>query len=85
MTYLKHLPVRYLKIDIEFVRDLAENPGSRRVVNGVVALAASFNHQTIAEGVEDDATFELLSDLGVDLAQGFGVGRPAPIRDAVPG
>jgi EAL domain-containing protein (putative c-di-GMP-specific phosphodiesterase class I) len=80
LTYLKHLPVRYLKIDMSFVRDLAENPRSRRVVNGVVALAASFNHETIAEGVEDPNTLQLLSELGVDLAQGFGVGEPAPIR-----
>jgi EAL domain-containing protein (putative c-di-GMP-specific phosphodiesterase class I) len=79
LTYLKHLPVRYLKIDMSFVRDLNENPRSRRVVNGVVALAASFNHQTIAEGVEDLWTLEQLSELGVDLAQGFGVGEPAPI------
>jgi EAL domain-containing protein (putative c-di-GMP-specific phosphodiesterase class I) len=79
LTYLKHLPVRYLKIDVDFVRDLAENPRSRSVVNGIVALAATLNHQTIAEGVESYATLDLLSELGVDLVQGFGVGEPAPI------
>jgi EAL domain-containing protein (putative c-di-GMP-specific phosphodiesterase class I) len=79
LTYLKHLPIRYLKIDMEFVHDIAENPRSRAVVAGIVALAAAFGQTTIAEGVEDAATLELLRELGVDLAQGFHVGRPAPI------
>jgi EAL domain-containing protein (putative c-di-GMP-specific phosphodiesterase class I) len=79
LTYLKHLPVRYLKIDVDFIRDLEHNPRSRRVVNGVVALAASLNHRTIAEGVEDVAVLDRLRTVGVDLAQGFAVGEPAPV------
>ena len=79
LTYLKHLPIRYLKIDIDFVRDLLVNERSRAVVSGVVALAAGFGQRTIAEGVEDAATLALLRELGVDLAQGFHLGRPAPI------
>jgi EAL domain-containing protein (putative c-di-GMP-specific phosphodiesterase class I) len=79
LTYLKHLPIRFLKIDMEFVRDLAENPRSRAVVSGIVALAAGFGQRTIAEGVEDAATLELLRELGVDLAQGFHIGMPAPV------
>lgn len=79
LTYLKHLPIRYLKIDMDFVRDLVENPRSRAVVSGIVALAAGFGQSTIAEGVEDAATLQLLAELGVDLAQGYHLGRPAPI------
>lgn len=79
LTYLKHLPIRYLKIDVDFVRDLVQNERSRAVVSGVVALAAGFGQQTIAEGVENAATLALLRELGVDLAQGFHIGRPAPI------
>jgi EAL domain-containing protein (putative c-di-GMP-specific phosphodiesterase class I) len=79
LTYLKHLPIRYLKIDVDFVRDLARNERSRAVVSGVVALAAGFGQLTVAEGVEDEATLELLRGLGVDFAQGFHIGMPAPI------
>jgi PAS domain S-box-containing protein len=78
LTYLKHLPLSYLKIDVDFVRDLLQNERSRAVVTGVVALANGFGLHTIAEGVEDAPTLSLLRELGVDLAQGFYIGRPAP-------
>ncbi len=78
LTYLKQLPVDYLKLDIEFVRDLASNSASRHVVQAVLELARNFELRTVAEGVEDARTFELLRELGVDFAQGFHIGRPAP-------
>jgi EAL domain-containing protein (putative c-di-GMP-specific phosphodiesterase class I) len=84
LTYLKFLPVRYLKIDMEFVRDLVENSRSRAVVSGIVGIAAGLGQRTIAEGVEDAATLELLRELGVDLAQGFHIARPAPIAYMAP-
>jgi PAS domain S-box-containing protein len=77
-TYLKQLPADYLKIDIEFVRDLVTNAGSRHVVQAVVDLARGFGMKTVAEGVEDAATFDLLADLGVDFAQGYYIARPQP-------
>jgi PAS domain S-box-containing protein len=80
-TYLKRIPVDYLKIDIEFVRDLITNPGSRHVVEAVVALAQGFGAETIAEGVENAETIELLRALGVDQAQGYFLGRPEPVPD----
>ncbi len=79
LTYLKHLPLSYLKIDVDFVRDLRQNERSRAVVSGVVALAAGFGLRTIAEGVEDADTLVMLRELGVDLAQGFYIGMPAPL------
>jgi PAS domain S-box-containing protein len=79
-TYLKQLPIDYLKIDIEFVRDLADEPASRNVVEAIVSLARSFGLSTVAEGVEDDATLELLRRLGVDYAQGYHIGRPMPLQ-----
>ena len=82
-TYLKQLPLDFLKIDIEFVRDLATNPASPHVVQAVVALARGFDLQTVAEGVEDAATLELLRELGVDLAQGYHIARPAPLAESV--
>jgi EAL domain-containing protein (putative c-di-GMP-specific phosphodiesterase class I) len=47
-----------------------------------VALAAGFGQLTIAEGVENASTLELLRELGVDLAQGFHIGRPGPVTHA---
>jgi PAS domain S-box-containing protein len=84
-TYLKQLPLDYLKIDIEFVRDLATNPASAHVVRAVVALARGFALQTVAEGVEDAETLELLRELGVDLAQGYHIARPGPLDEAATG
>jgi PAS domain S-box-containing protein len=80
-TYLKQLPIDYLKIDIEFVRDLRENTASRNVVRGIVNLAQGFGLKTVGEGVEDQQTLELLRELGVDYAQGYHLGRPAPLEN----
>jgi PAS domain S-box-containing protein len=79
-TYLKQLPVDYLKIDIEFVRDLAHSVASRKVVEAIVNLAHGFDLRTVAEGVEDAPTLALLRELGVDYAQGFFLGRPAELE-----
>jgi PAS domain S-box-containing protein len=79
LTYLKNLPIQYLKIDRDFVRDLGENKRSTAVVSGIVSLASGFGQQTIAEGVENDATLTQLRELGVDLAQGYFIGEPAPL------
>jgi PAS domain S-box-containing protein len=79
-TYLKKLPMNYLKIDIEFIRDLATNPANLHVVRAIVGLAHAFGLQTIAEGVQDEQAMTLLRREGVDFAQGFHLGRPAPIN-----
>ena len=82
-TYLKRLPVDYLKIDIEFVRDLTTDRSNRAVVEAVVNLARGFGQKTIAEGVENEATLALLAELGVDYAQGYLFGHPEPANHAL--
>jgi PAS domain S-box-containing protein len=82
-TYLKTMPVDYLKIDVEFVRNLGSNPANQHLVTAIVNLARGFGKQTIAEGVEDEATLDLLRAYGVDFAQGYHLGRPAPIETPV--
>jgi diguanylate cyclase (GGDEF)-like protein/PAS domain S-box-containing protein len=82
-TYLKLLPVRYLKIDIDFVRDVARSKRDMFVVRAIVALAGDFGQQTIAEGVEDEATAAVLRDLGVTYAQGYLYGRPRALINGV--
>jgi PAS domain S-box-containing protein len=78
-THVKKLDVKYLKIDIEFVRGLVESSANQHVVKAIVNLAQGFGCETIAEGVEDAETLELLRAYGVDFAQGFHLGRPAPL------
>jgi EAL domain-containing protein (putative c-di-GMP-specific phosphodiesterase class I) len=78
-THVKKLPINFLKIDIEFVRDLVTSSASQHVVKAIVNLAQGFGCQTVAEGVEDGEALALLQDFGVDFAQGFYLGRPAPL------
>ncbi len=80
-TYLRRLPVDCVKIDVAFVRDLAESAESQHVVAAIVSLAKGFNKHTIAEGVEDPDTLDLLDEYNVDYAQGFAIGRPRPTAD----
>lgn len=77
-TYLKHIPTQYLKIDIEFIRELERNPSDQQLVQAIVSIARGLGQKTVAEGVEDEGTLALVRKLGVDYAQGYFVGRPAP-------
>jgi EAL domain-containing protein (putative c-di-GMP-specific phosphodiesterase class I) len=78
-TYLQKLPIAFLKIDIEFVRDLVSNKANQHLVQATVNIAQGFGQQTIAEGVEDAETQDLLREYGVDLVQGFHIGHPEPL------
>jgi len=75
-TYLKHLPARYVKIDMEFIKDLASSETDQHVVSSIVDVTRSLGKRTIAEGVEDAATLAVVRELGVDFAQGYHTGRP---------
>jgi EAL domain-containing protein (putative c-di-GMP-specific phosphodiesterase class I) len=77
--YLKHLPFDYLKIDGEFVRGCADNRTDQLVIQAVVDIARGLGKRTVAEMVGDEHTLELLASMGVDHAQGYYVGRPAPL------
>jgi diguanylate cyclase (GGDEF)-like protein/PAS domain S-box-containing protein len=78
--YLKHLPFDYIKIDGEFVRNCTADPTDRLVIGAVVELARGMGKRTIAEFVGDEATLATLGELGVDYAQGFHLGSPAPLE-----
>jgi diguanylate cyclase (GGDEF)-like protein len=81
-TYLKHLPARYLKLDMEFVRDINTETSDREIVRSIVMVAHTLGKQTIAEGVEHAEVVQTLRELGVDYVQGFHVGRPVPLGEA---
>jgi EAL domain-containing protein (putative c-di-GMP-specific phosphodiesterase class I) len=78
-TYLKHVAARYLKIDMEFVRDINIDPTDREIVRSIVGIAHTLGKKTVAEGVESADVLETLRRLDVDYAQGFHLGAPAPI------
>ena len=87
-AYLRRMPLNELKIDQLFVRNLSTledgsvNPqreGDLRIVRSIIDIAHNFDLRTVAEGVEDQATLDLLKGLGCDVIQGYFTGRPMPI------
>jgi EAL domain-containing protein (putative c-di-GMP-specific phosphodiesterase class I) len=82
-AYLKHLPVDYLKNDGNFVRDMATDPIDYAMVAAINQLGHVMGIQTIAEHVESNGVLEKLKEVGVDYVQGFAVGYPVPIEDAL--
>jgi diguanylate cyclase (GGDEF)-like protein/PAS domain S-box-containing protein len=77
--YLKHLPVRYVKLDGEFIQNLPRNKVDEHMVKAIVGVAHGLGIKTVAESVADDETIQMLQHHGVDFAQGFHIGRPAPV------
>lgn len=76
LMYLSHLPVDTLKIDQSFVRGMLEDKGDRVIVQGIIALAQAFDLSTVAEGIETEAHYQVLLDMGCDIGQGYGIARP---------
>ena len=77
-AYLKHLPVDFLKIDGGFVKDMAEDPIDRAMVEAINSVGHVLGKKTIAEFVDSDRVMVMLREIGVDFAQGFGVAKPKP-------
>ena len=77
-AYLKHLPVDHLKIDGAFVRDIAQDPIDRAMVEAINKVGHVMGLTTIAECVETPETLAILEQIGVDYAQGFAIARPHP-------
>lgn len=78
-AYLRALPVDFLKIDGEFVKDMATDPIDRAVVESIQKIARVMGIKTVAESVENDAVLSAVITVGVDYAQGFHIGRPMPL------
>ena len=78
LAQLARLPFSELKIDMSFVRGLAANKESRKIVKAIVDLGHSLNLQVTAEGVEDKGALDALVDMRCDLAQGYFIARPMP-------
>lgn len=78
MSQLRRMPFNEMKIDRSFVNGADEDPAARSILESSVELARKLNMQIVAEGVETRTDWELIAELGVDLAQGFLVAKPLP-------
>jgi EAL domain-containing protein (putative c-di-GMP-specific phosphodiesterase class I) len=79
-AYLRDLRVSHLKIDGRFVSRMLTDSVDYNIVGAACAVAGSLNIKTVAEWVENQEILERLHTLNVDLAQGFGIGRPEPLE-----
>jgi EAL domain-containing protein (putative c-di-GMP-specific phosphodiesterase class I) len=83
LAYLSSLAVGELKLDRSFITGLASGERKRdpELVRATIDLGHALGLRVVAEGVEDVATLDLLSDLGCDLAQGFCISHPKPAEE----
>jgi diguanylate cyclase (GGDEF)-like protein len=81
--YLRSFPFDLIKIDGSFVREMSRNDADQLTVKAIVQIARGLGKTTIAEFVEDEETTRLLREYGVDMAQGFHLGRPEDLSDAL--
>ena len=79
--YLRKLPVNILKIDGEFVQNLAKDAFNRVTVKNMVEIAKVLELKTVAEFVEDEETLKELSKIGVDYYQGYLIHKPEPLTN----
>ena len=75
-SYLKQLPANQVKIDGSFVKDMTQDSIDKALVNAIKDISHSLGKTCVAEYVEDQETFELLEEIGVDYAQGYFIGKP---------
>lgn len=82
-TYLKQLPVDYLKIDGTFIKDIVTDSFAKEIVTSIQAVSHVRGIQTIAEFVENEGILQSLSEIGVNYAQGYHIDKPKPIEEVI--
>ena len=78
LAYLQRLPVTHLKIERSFVQRMATDTSDAAIVRSTIGLGQDLGLKVVAEGVEDEASLDMLGGLGCDAAQGFHIARPMP-------
>ncbi|WP_299402208.1 EAL domain-containing protein [Acaryochloris sp. IP29b_bin.148] len=76
LSYLAKYPIHGIKIDRNFVRDLAESPASKELIRSIIAMADALNLQVVTEGVETLEQLQIMTELGCRYIQGFLFARP---------
>ncbi|GDZ96365.1 diguanylate cyclase/phosphodiesterase with PAS/PAC and GAF sensor(s) [Planktothrix agardhii CCAP 1459/11A] len=77
-SYLKTLPIDYLKIDGGFVKEILTDPIALEIVESIHRIGHVMQIKTIAEFVENDTIFTEIKNIGIDYVQGYGIGKPQP-------
>lgn len=85
LTYLKRLPIDFVKIDGSFVRDMLTDRMDRTTVEMINQISHLSGRRTIAEYVENAETLAALREIGVDYVQGYAINRPAPFLPGTTG
>ncbi|PKO39290.1 MAG: diguanylate cyclase [Betaproteobacteria bacterium HGW-Betaproteobacteria-4] len=83
LAYLKHLPIKRLKLDRSFVTDIETDVNDAAICTATIALGHSLGLELVAEGVETEAQRDFLAGLGCDFLQGYLYSRPMPFDDTV--
>ena len=78
-AYLKNLPVITLKIDGLFIKDILTNPIDAAMVKSINEIGHLMKLKTVAEFVENEAIRQKVEAIGIDISQGYGIGKPQPI------
>ena len=81
--YLRDLPVDIVKIDGSFVKDIASNKVNRAFVRSIKDIANVMQLRTVAEFVEDTECEMILTEIGINYAQGYGIAKPMPVNDVI--
>jgi len=84
LIYLKHFPIDTVKIDKEFLRDVASDDTAAAIVSYVINLAHTLQFKVVAEGVETEEQYTFLRHYACDLMQGYLFSKPLPVNDVVP-
>lgn len=81
LTYLKDINADLLKIDMSFVKDMKHQDSHKTIVETIISTAHIFGMKTLAEGIEDEETARILSELGCDYGQGYFFSKPLSIEE----
>jgi diguanylate cyclase (GGDEF)-like protein len=84
LSYLKRLPVHEVKIDRSFVTHMVSDVDDATIVRSIIDLARNLGLDVVAEGVEDEPSWQQLVQLGCTYAQGYHLGRPMPVAQFLP-
>jgi diguanylate cyclase (GGDEF)-like protein/PAS domain S-box-containing protein len=80
-NYLKQVPADTIKVDGSFIQNLEKDPVNQALVRSIHEIARVLGKKTVAEFVENEASFNLVKNLGIDYAQGYYIGRPVPLSE----
>jgi EAL domain-containing protein (putative c-di-GMP-specific phosphodiesterase class I) len=83
LAYLKHLPIKRLKLDRSFVSDIETDASDAAICAAIIALGHNLGMELVAEGVETEAQREFLTRLGCDCLQGFLYSKALPFAEIV--